>query len=172
MPWLLTSPGHQQPWYWLYVICRSFSYLRKDFKYMRMNDIKCKYMLMFPLKNLACKGLKILCNSLAHWAYPRRYPNNGRHAIYIYIYIRKWSCGCIVSGWKVLFQTLVLIIFVLTLKCTILSGQSRSKCSIETPRAAQDEMLVLKWRHINVTSLTKYSIICLATCLGWQQRHH
>ena len=32
MPWLLTSPGHQQPWYWLYK--RSFSYLRKDFKYL------------------------------------------------------------------------------------------------------------------------------------------
>ena len=23
MPWLLTSPGHQQPWYWLCRICRS-----------------------------------------------------------------------------------------------------------------------------------------------------
>ena len=34
MPWLLTSPGHQQPWYWLYRICRSFSYLREDFKYL------------------------------------------------------------------------------------------------------------------------------------------
>ena len=34
MPWLLTSPGHQQPWYWLYRICRSLSYLRKDFKYL------------------------------------------------------------------------------------------------------------------------------------------
>ena len=34
MPWLLTSPGHQQPWYWLYKMCRSFSYLRKDFKYL------------------------------------------------------------------------------------------------------------------------------------------
>ena len=34
MPWLLTSPGHQQPWYWLYRMCRSFPYLRKDFKYM------------------------------------------------------------------------------------------------------------------------------------------
>ena len=32
MLWLLTSPGHQQPWYWLPVcwICRSWSYLRKD----------------------------------------------------------------------------------------------------------------------------------------------
>ena len=63
MPWLLTSPGYQQPWYWLYRMCRSFSYLRKDFKYctcvksMWRNDIKCKYMFMFPLKNLACKGL-------------------------------------------------------------------------------------------------------------------
>ena len=34
MPWLLTSPGYQQPWYWLCRICRSWSYLRKDFKYM------------------------------------------------------------------------------------------------------------------------------------------
>ena len=32
MPWLLTSPGHQQPWYWLYRMCRPFTYLRKDFK--------------------------------------------------------------------------------------------------------------------------------------------
>ena len=31
-PWLLTSPGHQQPWYRLYRICRSLSYMRKDFK--------------------------------------------------------------------------------------------------------------------------------------------
>ena len=34
LPWLLTSLGHQQPWYWLYRICRSFSYLRKDFRYL------------------------------------------------------------------------------------------------------------------------------------------
>ena len=34
MPWLLTSPGHQQPWYWLCRICRSWSYLRKHFKYL------------------------------------------------------------------------------------------------------------------------------------------
>ena len=31
MPWLLTSPGHQQPWYWLCKIGRFLSYLRKDF---------------------------------------------------------------------------------------------------------------------------------------------
>ena len=34
MPWLLTSPGHQQPWYWLCRICRSWSYFRKDFEYL------------------------------------------------------------------------------------------------------------------------------------------
>ena len=34
MPWLLTSPGQEQPWYWLCWICTSWSYLRKDFKYM------------------------------------------------------------------------------------------------------------------------------------------
>ena len=32
MPWFLMSPGHQQPWYWLCTICRSWSCLRKDFK--------------------------------------------------------------------------------------------------------------------------------------------
>ena len=31
MPWLLTSPGHQQPWYWLCRIGRFLSHLRKDF---------------------------------------------------------------------------------------------------------------------------------------------
>ena len=34
MPWLLASPGHQQPWYWLYRIVRSLSYLRKDFNFL------------------------------------------------------------------------------------------------------------------------------------------
>ena len=34
MPWLLTSPGHQQPWYWLCKICRCWSYLKKVFKYL------------------------------------------------------------------------------------------------------------------------------------------
>ena len=34
MPWLLTSPGHQKQWYWLCRICRPWSYLRNDFKYL------------------------------------------------------------------------------------------------------------------------------------------
>ena len=34
MSWLLTLPGHQQPWYWLCRICRPWSYLRKDFMYL------------------------------------------------------------------------------------------------------------------------------------------
>ena len=38
MPWLLMSPGHKQPWYWLYRMCRSFSYLRKDFKYVPVSN--------------------------------------------------------------------------------------------------------------------------------------
>ena len=66
MPWLLTSPGHQQPWYWLCKICRSWSYLRMDFKYicvisMWSNDIKCEYI---SLTNLACKGLSFNCCDL------------------------------------------------------------------------------------------------------------
>ena len=34
MPWLLTLPGYQQPWYWLCRIGRFLSYLRKDFNYL------------------------------------------------------------------------------------------------------------------------------------------
>ena len=34
MPWLLTSPGHQQPWYWLCKIGRSSSYSRRNFSYL------------------------------------------------------------------------------------------------------------------------------------------
>ena len=73
MPWLLTSSGHQQQWYWLYRICWSFSYVRKDFKYLCQidleewhEDIKWKYMFMFLLKNLACKGLSIETASMLH----------------------------------------------------------------------------------------------------------
>ena len=51
MSWLLASPGHQQPWYWLRRIGRFLSYLRKDFNCvisMRWNDNKCKYMFQVP----------------------------------------------------------------------------------------------------------------------------
>ena len=40
MPWLLTSPGHQQPWYWLCRIGRFLSYLRKDFNYVHRINVK------------------------------------------------------------------------------------------------------------------------------------
>ena len=40
MPWLLTSPGHQQPWYWQCRICKSWSYLRKDFKHLRHTNVE------------------------------------------------------------------------------------------------------------------------------------
>ena len=66
MPWLLTSPGHQQPWYWLCIIGRFVSYLRKDFNYLRRINVekwhKYKYMFLFPLKNLARKGLRSTMN--------------------------------------------------------------------------------------------------------------
>ena len=76
MPWLLTSRGHLQPWYWLSRICRSWSYLRGRILTscvisMWSNDIKCIFMFMFPLKNLACKGLTP--STLNH----RNYPNRG-----------------------------------------------------------------------------------------------
>ena len=76
MPWLLTSPGHQQPWYLLCRICKSWSYSRKDLSTcvisMWSNEIKCKYMFMFPLNNLTRKGLikEVWCHNN---------PEPGRH---------------------------------------------------------------------------------------------
>ena len=40
MPWLLTSPGHQQPWYWLCRIGRFLSYLKKDLNYLRRINVE------------------------------------------------------------------------------------------------------------------------------------
>ena len=40
MPWLLTSPGHQQPWYWQCRKGRFLSYLRKDFNYLRHSNVE------------------------------------------------------------------------------------------------------------------------------------
>ena len=61
MPWLLTSPGHQHPWYWLCRIGWSLAYLRKNLKYLGMPMWRyaknCNYMFLFLLKNLARKGL-------------------------------------------------------------------------------------------------------------------
>ena len=58
MHWLLSSPWHQQLWYWLCRIGRPFSYLGKDFSYHInvKNDININT-LLFALKNLAHKGL-------------------------------------------------------------------------------------------------------------------
>ena len=39
-PWLLRSPGHQQPWYWLCRIGRFLSYLRKDFNYLHRINVE------------------------------------------------------------------------------------------------------------------------------------
>ena len=61
MPWLLTSPGHQHPWYWPCRIGRSLPYFRKYFNYMcHVNEEEWHKMLLFPLNNLACKGLNSL----------------------------------------------------------------------------------------------------------------
>ena len=74
MPWLLTSPGHQQPW-----SLRRHDINSHDIDYveyvslgltwerilstcaisMWSNDIECKYNSMLPLNNLARKGLKM-----------------------------------------------------------------------------------------------------------------
>ena len=60
MPWLLTSPGHQQPWYWLQYVGPGLTWgriLSTCVISKWSNDIKCKYMFMFLLQNLARKEL-------------------------------------------------------------------------------------------------------------------
>ena len=60
MPWLLKSPGHQQPWDWLYKICRSFSYSRKYLCDINEDEWHKMYIyVMFPLKNLIYCRLEI-----------------------------------------------------------------------------------------------------------------
>ena len=40
MPWLLASPGHQQPWYWLCRIGMSLSYSRRTFNYLCLISVE------------------------------------------------------------------------------------------------------------------------------------
>ena len=71
MPWLLVSPGHQQPWYWLCDVGRSLSYSRKDFNCLHRlildgwSNHKC--MSMFLLKNLADKNHGISPTVITTW---------------------------------------------------------------------------------------------------------
>ena len=69
MPWLLASPGHQEPWYWLDKIsfhsCLSRTWRRsismtRTISVLRL-DRKCKYnCLNSPQNNSACRELKII----------------------------------------------------------------------------------------------------------------
>ena len=47
-PWLLASPGHQQPWDWLCRIGSSLSYLRKDFNYLCRDCPRQRYWDILP----------------------------------------------------------------------------------------------------------------------------
>ena len=61
MHWLLVSPGHQYPWYWL---CKFLSYMREDFNYLWYVSVEEWYKLQIhfylPHGNLARKGLSCL----------------------------------------------------------------------------------------------------------------
>ena len=72
MPCLLESPGHQRLWYWL---CRigKLSYKRIStvcVVSVGWNDINCRYIFIFPVKNLASKGLR---NNGNGWHMETRY---------------------------------------------------------------------------------------------------
>ena len=62
-PWLLASPGHQQPWYWICRINGPSYPTRNDFIYLHhlilKVDRKCKTIFMFPKIYSAWQGLKI-----------------------------------------------------------------------------------------------------------------
>ena len=64
----VASPGHQRPWYWLWRMGRSSSYLRQDFNHLCLINIEewhVNICLMFPLKSLALKGLT-RCDRMMH----------------------------------------------------------------------------------------------------------
>ena len=67
MSWILASPGCQQPWYWLHRICRSFSYLRKDFKYRcHINEDEWHKMQIYvyvPSGKISTQRVKIVINT-------------------------------------------------------------------------------------------------------------
>ena len=66
MPWLLRSPGHQQPCYWLCRIGRFLSCLRKDLNYLRAyigNTNSISHKICMKLQHLVDS-----CDSL-HWRY-------------------------------------------------------------------------------------------------------
>ena len=93
MPWLLTSPGHHQPWYWL---CRISGpgltwgrILSTCVSSMWSNDIKCKYMFMFPLKNLARKGL---ISNLKHLMHTNWHNVDDCHGVF--------NSGMLNKGWS------------------------------------------------------------------------
>ena len=72
MPWLLASPRHQHPWYWLCRLCKYLSYARKDFCVMLewRNDRNGRYAFMFTLNNSARKWLILFECKLIH-CYPQ-----------------------------------------------------------------------------------------------------
>ena len=77
MLWLLSSPGHQQPWYWLCRIGRFFSYWRKDFNYLchiNMDEWhKMQIYVFVPSEKLACKGLTSVSKFFTSPQNPYRY---------------------------------------------------------------------------------------------------
>ena len=46
LSWFLASPGHQQPWYWLLILSRSFPYTGKNLKYLRHFNVE-EYIYIF-----------------------------------------------------------------------------------------------------------------------------
>ena len=66
-PWLLVSPGHQQPWYWQCSIWGPFLSMWNDFKYLHCLHVSnwCKTHLcfVFPENYSTCNRLKHKCMS-------------------------------------------------------------------------------------------------------------
>ena len=61
MPWLITSPDHQKPCYWLCVINWFLSFTGKYLCYVMLRDWKSKYIPMFPKVNSVGQGLFGAC---------------------------------------------------------------------------------------------------------------
>ena len=114
MPWLLASPGHQHPWYWLCRIGMFFSYLGKDFNHLCHVDVEEWheieiYVFLFPLKNLARKGLKCHCSwSINKYLYPTWNPGCNYFWVLCTVYPKKYAHGFVVLCFVVVMQSFIM----------------------------------------------------------------
>ena len=105
MSWLLASPGHQQPWYWLCRMGRSLSYLRKDINHLCHINVaewqNVNICFMFPLKNLARKGLTFVKgNPLVTCGFPSQKVSHALMFSLLILWASCWTSSSVAGDFR------------------------------------------------------------------------